>query len=275
MPDWVGADIERRAVDREARETTRYARRASWTAKAWAAFAAITPAFAAAAGDWLWLSVGGAALVNGGLWAQEAIRARRRTPELPVPRQPAPSAAALRGSAAAGPLRRGEAAMRAFTSLLKAAPPGAAEDALRSGMAAAAEVVDGLRVRASSVVACEGAARALTNPAGRAELDSTIQELVTEMEAAVRALDDLLGAAAEVVGVARASAARAGQDVIAGTPTGRLGPGQLGAASLGPDLAALSERAASLRAYAAGLRELTTDPTTAKAFPPPTQPPAG
>jgi hypothetical protein len=252
VPPAIGADLERRAARREVRATTWFARRARWTAGCWAVFAAVvTPAgLAADPGEWvLWLATGAGSLLSGGLWALQATRESRRNPGLPLPAAPAPATRELSGSAAAEPLRRGEASITAFLALSRPVPPGPTADLVRSAMSSAVEVVDGLRLRAARVLGCEAAARAVVDPAGRAHLNAVIVGLVGEMTAAVRALDDLVAATAEVVG--------------AGVWTPGYGAAGLPAVSSavaagadGPlaDLTALAEQAENLRGYAAGLR---------------------
>ncbi|WP_045876058.1 hypothetical protein [Pseudofrankia sp. DC12] len=254
VPDAVGADLERRAAWRETRAAGRYVRRAHWTAGWWAAFGIVAGGVGAAADLsqwWLWLAVGVGAMINSGGWAVHAARYRLRNPELPLPAAPAPGVRALTGSAAAGPLRRGEAVITAFVALSRPLPPGPTADVVRDAMASAAEVVDGLRMRASRVIACEGAARAVTDPAGRAQITAAARALVGEMEAALRALDELVAAAAEVVG-----AGAAADGLPLATPGG---PPPLAGSGLGMspvDLDRLAAQAANLRGYAAGLREL-------------------
>ncbi|OHV38119.1 hypothetical protein BCD49_14185 [Pseudofrankia sp. EUN1h] len=253
----MAADLERRGAQREARAATRYARHARWTAGGWAALAAvITPAGAALGGHewWMWLLTGAGSLVNSGLWALQAARADRQTPGPPLPVAAAPGVRELTGSAAAAPLRRGEEAISAFLALARPVPPGPTADVIRSAMASAAEVVDGLRLRANRIVACEAAVRALTDRSARAQLAGTIQALAEEMKAAVRALDDLVAAVAEVVG-AGVYASSGGIDLGGSTPVGTpAGGAALGVAPV--DLDALAEQTENLRGYAAGLRDV-------------------
>jgi hypothetical protein len=106
------------------------------------------------------------------------------------------------------------------------------------------------------VIGCEAAARAVGDPAGRAQLAAVTVALVGEMNAAARALDDLVAATAEVVGAG------------VWAPRTRLAPGgwrPLGGAPAGPlvDLEALAEQAENLRGYAAGLRQLGVVPPAA------------
>jgi hypothetical protein len=256
VPDAVGADLERRAAWRETRTTSRYVRRAYRTAGWWAGFGVVTTAIGEAADPSIWwLAAAAGAAVNAGLWVVNAARYRQQNPTPPLPTAPAPSVRALTGSAAAGPLRRGEATITAFLALARPLPPGPSAEVIRGAMASAAEVVDGLRLRASRVIACEGAARAVADPAGRAQITEAARTLLGEMEAAVRALDGLVGASAEVVG---AGAAVGGE----GPPGPAVGPVPVGAAlGLSPfDLESLTAQAESLRGYAAGLRELTGHP---------------
>ncbi|MBL7501326.1 hypothetical protein I6A84_37015 [Frankia sp. CNm7] len=252
VSDAVAGDLDRRAAWREARQATRFSRRARWTAGCWAAFAAVSTPVGVAVGGadwWLWLATGAGALANGGLWAWQAARAERRNPGPPIPQAPAPSVRALSGSAAAGPLRRGEGTITAFLALSRPVPPGPTAEVIRSAMAAAAEVVDGLRLRAGRVVACEAAAKAVADPAGRAQLTATAKALVEEMTAAARALDDLVAATAEVVG--------AGVRATAGDASAGLAAGGAALGVTPVDLAGLAERAESLRGYAAALRDLS------------------
>ncbi|WP_232425309.1 hypothetical protein [Pseudofrankia inefficax] len=254
VPDAVGADLERRAAWRQTRAAGRYVRRAQWTAGWWAGFGVITAGIGEAidpSAGWLWLAVGAGALVNSGVWVAHAARYRLRNPGPPLPVAPAPGVRALTGSAAAAPLRRGEAAITAFLALSRPLPPGPTADVVRGAMASAAEVVDGLRLRASRVIACEEAARAVTDPAGRAQVNAAARALVAEMEAAMRALDELVAASAEVVG----AGAAAGGLPLAGV----AGPRPVGGAGLGMspvDVDGLAAQAENLRGYAAGLREL-------------------
>lgn len=229
LPDWIGADLDRRAVVRSERLATRYARRAAGSARWWTIAAAVTPVAAAVDHEWAWLAVGAVALMNGALWAREAALANRRDPGLPLPSVPAPGLRSLRGSAAAEPLRRGEAAIVAFAAMARASPPGPTAAAVRCAMASAGAAVDGLRLRAARVTACEAAARAVANPARRAELSTIVRALVDDMTAAVRALDDLLGAAGDVIGA------------VSPRPH---------------ELAALGDATEALRGYAAAWREL-------------------
>jgi hypothetical protein len=257
MPDAMAVEVERRGAQRAARAATRYARRARWTAGSWAALAAvITPAGAALGGPewWLWLLTGAGSLVNSGLWALQAARADRHNPGPPLPTAAAPSVRALTGSAAAEPLRRGEEAINAFLALARPVPAGPTADVIRSAMASAAEVVDGLRMRANRVVACEAAARAVADRSARSQLDGTTQALVREMSTAVQALDELVAAAADVVG-AGVYASSGGIDLGGPPPAGV----PAGGAALGMtpvDLDALADQAENLRGYAAGLRDV-------------------
>jgi len=237
MPDAVGADLERRAAWRAARAAGRYARRAQRTAGWWVGLGALTALFGLAfdPSDWLaWLGTGAGALLGGGVWAAEAARFRRDHPAPPLPTAPAPSVRALTGSAAAGPLRRGEAAITAFLALARPLPPGQTADAIRAATVSAAQIVDGLRLRAERVIACEAAVKAVTDPVGRAQVTGTARALIDEMDAGARAVEDLVAAAAEVVG--------------AGLVTGDYRPPV--------ELDGLAAQAERLRGYAAGLREL-------------------
>src|SRR4030095_4211107 len=94
---------------------------------------------------------------------------------------PPPSPMALRGSAAAEPLLRGESGMAALAAMGRTSAPGPGAEALRDAMAAAADVVDGLRVLAARVVACEAAVRAIADPRRRREVQASAGALVDQM----------------------------------------------------------------------------------------------
>ncbi|ABD12886.1 hypothetical protein CcI156_09735 [Frankia sp. CcI156] len=233
LPDWVRADVERRSLlrtERRAGRGVRWARRrAAVTAFGWIAVASVTPV-AAVVDGWGWLVVGAAAIIRAGLAGWETAVIRREDRGFALPSAPAPPPWALRHSAAAEPLRRGEAGLAALVAMARTLAPGAARGPVRAAVAGAADLVDGLRVTAMRVVACERAARAVTYPARRAEILATRKDLVAEMSASVATLDDLLAAASEVVGTVVASS---------------------------PDLARLTQQIEALRGYAAALRELS------------------
>jgi hypothetical protein len=99
-------------------------------------------------------------------------------------------------------------------------------------MATAAEVVDSLRVLAARVVACEAAARAVTDPRRRREVQASAGALLAQMRHAAAGLDGLLGAATDVVATATTQ------------PAGGY--------------SRLDDEILALRALAAGLRDVTT-----------------
>ncbi len=236
MPDRLRADLERRSLlrgeQRLVRTRSRQARRASRSARMWAGVAVLTPGVAVVEGTWGWLVVGAGALARAGLsWRQSRLSTPPPT-VLPLPTAPLPSRLMLRGSAAAKPLYRGEAAMTALGTMLRALPAGPAAATVRAAMVPAAEVVDGLRFQAARVLACESAARAVADGDRRAEITRTLLELVGSMNAAVEGLDSMLAAASDLLASASASAL-----------------------ALGP-VGSLERQTASLRGFADGLREL-------------------
>ncbi len=235
LPDWLRADIERRSLlrgeQRLVRTQARLRRRAAASARVWAGVAVLTPAAAVLDGTWKWLVVGAGALVRAGLsWRQ--ARLAPVLPALPLPMAPLPSRLMLRGSAAAEPLRRGEAAMVALAAMLRALPPGAAAETVRAAMVSAAQVVDGLRVEAGRVLACESAARTVAGPGRRAEITATISDLVSSMTTAADALDGMLAAASDLLASTSSTLSPAGRD------------------------GGLEHGTAALRGFADGLREL-------------------
>ena len=215
MPDWARAEVERRFLERAERRDRRSAlrpyRRARRSVQTWLAGAATVPVAATVdvvaldggAENLLgWLAVAVGALAGAGLASREAGRAARVPAGLPLATAPAPSPAALWRSAAAGPLRRGESALGAFAAMVRSLGPGPMADTLRTAMAAAAEVVDGLRIHAARVVAFEAAARAVSDPVRRGEVQMRAEVLLTRMTAAADGLDGLLDAASELVAAA-------------------------------------------------------------------------
>jgi hypothetical protein len=236
LPDWLRADIERRNLVRNERRLARaYVRRQQWATRStqlWAGVAVAAPAVAVAGGSWEWLIVGAGAAARAGLsWRQARSVATAAPPAMPLPTAPSPSRARLYGSAAAEPLQRGEAAVVALGGILQALPAGPAAEAVRVAMASAAEVVDRLRNRAHHVLACEAAARAVTDVDRRSAIVAGVSDLVSVMRAEVQALHDMLAAASELL-------------ATASTP---LTPGQLDS---------LDRQTATLRAFAEGLRDL-------------------
>ncbi|WP_026240122.1 phage shock envelope stress response protein PspM [Parafrankia discariae] len=233
LPDWIRADVERRSLERSerrfGRSVRRARRRAAISTQAWTAAAAASPAAAFIDHSWGWFVFGGAALVRAGLSYRE-LRAFQDTADAPaLPVVPAPTAMALRRSAAARPLRRGEAGLAALVALARSVadhPPAAP---VRTAVAGAVRLVDGLRVSAGQVLACEAAARAVADPARRAGILATSAQLLDGMNRAADALDGLLAAATEIVGTVAAPAA---------------------------ELRRLTEDVDRLRAYADGLSEL-------------------
>nr|WP_235826364.1 hypothetical protein [Candidatus Frankia alpina] len=233
LPAWVGADVERRSLlraERRAGRGLRWARRRETaTASIWTGVAALTPVAAVAYDSWGWLVAGGAALARAALAGRELGLLRRVDGGLPLPRNSAPSPWELRRSAAAEPLRRGEVALAALAAMTRSLNPGPARTLLQTTAAGAADLVDGLRLGAARVVACEAAARAISHPGRRAELTRTTEALVATMTTSVAVFDDLLAAAGEAVGSVSSSA---------------------------PGLIRLREDTEMLRGYAAALRDL-------------------
>ncbi|WP_157734151.1 MULTISPECIES: phage shock envelope stress response protein PspM [Frankia] len=233
LPAWVGADVERRSLvraERRAGRGLRWARRREAAAVSiWTGVAALTPVAAVVDDSWGWLVAGGAALARAALAGRELALLRRADGGLPLPRTPAPSPWELRRSAAAEPLRRGEAGLAALMAMTRSLGPGAARSLLQTAAAGAADLVDGLRVGAARVVACEAATRAVSDSGRRAELARTTEALVASMTTSVAVFDDLLAAAGEAVGTVSSSA---------------------------PGLIRLREDTETLRGYAAALRDL-------------------
>jgi hypothetical protein len=191
--------------------------------------AALSPV-AAVVDGWGWLAVGAVSVVRVGLAGRELATLRREDDGLPLPSAPAPRPWELRGSAAAEPLRRGEAALSALAAMTRSVGPGAARSLLQGAVAGGAELVDGLRVGAARVVACESAVRAVAHPERRAELSRTRDGLAGTMRTSADTFDDLLVAAGEVVG--------------------SVSPSAPGLARLRADTEVLREYAAALRALA-------------------------
>lgn len=248
LPDWARAEVERRTLERAERRDRRLAlrpyRRARRSVQSWLAGAAVTPLAAAvdvvgddSSGNLLgWLAVGLGCLLGAGMAHREASRAAVTPPGLPLATAPAPKPAALWRSAAAAPLRRGESALNAFAAMMRSLGPGPTTETLRSAMVAAAEVVDGLRVYASRVVAFEAAARAMSDRARRREVDNRAEVLLARMTAAAEGLDELLDAASEMVAAASGDPWATGN--LAGGGSRRL-----------------DDEIARLRGFTAGLRE--------------------
>lgn len=97
-------------------------------------------------------------------------------------------------------------------------------------MATAAEIVDGLRVLAARVVACEAAARAIADPRRRREVWANAEALLAQMRHAATGMGGLLQAATDLVATATT---------------------QLGGHSR------LDDEILALRALAAGMRDVT------------------
>ncbi|MCK9876229.1 hypothetical protein MXD59_10645 [Frankia sp. Ag45/Mut15] len=205
LPDWVGAEVERRSLRRVQRREVRgrrwVGRWVAVTTTGWSALAALSPV-GAVLGGWEWLLLGVAALARAGLGGRELAELHRDDAALRLPGANAPSPWALRGSAAAAPLRRGEAALGALVALARSLGDSAGPSGglLRGAVTGAVEVVDGLRLGAGRMVACETAMRAITDPQRRAGLVRTHDELAAAMVASAAGLDDLLVAAVDVVG---------------------------------------------------------------------------
>ncbi|CAO5148979.1 conserved hypothetical protein [Frankia sp. AiPs1] len=214
LPDWLGAGVERRSLRRLQRRDGRGRRWAGrWvatTTAGWSAVAALSPVGAVLGGG-EWLLLGAAALVRAGLGGWELARLRRVDEAVALPRTVAPSPWELRGSAAAAPLRRGETALGALAALARslgqAGRSGPAASLVRGAVVDGVELVNGLRIGAVRVTACEAAMRAMADPARRAEVARARDELAATMQTSVAGMDELLAAAVEVVGGARPSAA--------------------------------------------------------------------
>jgi hypothetical protein len=235
MPAWARAEMERRVLVRSERRARRRAlrphRRAVRSMRVWTAAAAATPV-AVVVDGWGWVLFGAAAAARAGLSWWEARATADVGQGLPLATMPAPSPMALRGSRAAEPLLRGESAMAALAAFVRAQGPGPVADALRSAMAAAADVVDGLRVFAARVAAGEAAARAVADPARRGVVQASVEAMLAQMRQAAAGLDGLLQAATDVVA------------------TATVQPG-------GYTYTRLDEETIALRGLAAGLRDLT------------------
>ncbi|MCK9897387.1 hypothetical protein MXD60_22815, partial [Frankia sp. AgB32] len=147
----------------------------------------------------------------------------------PAPPGRAPGGGGGGGGAGPAPLRRGEAAQSALAAMTRSVGAGPARSMLRGAVAGGVELVDGLRVGAARVVACEAAIRAVADPARRAELVRARDGLAATMRTSTGVFDDLLVAAGEVV---------------AGVPSAALG------------LDRLEADTQALRQYAAALRDL-------------------
>lgn len=177
------------------------------TTAGWSAVAALSPV-GAVLGGWEWLLLGAVAVARAGLGGRELAALHRDDAMVRLPGAVAPSPWELRGSAAAAPLRRGEAALGALVALARSLSSTGPPSVLAYGAAGGAvEVVDGLRLGAVRVVACEAAMRAVVDPGRRAGLVQARDDLVAVMRTSAAGLDDLLVAAVEVVGGAAAGAA--------------------------------------------------------------------
>ncbi len=192
--------------------------------------AAASPIVAVAGQHESWLMVGAAAVLRAGLSGWETATLRRDGDALPAPSAPPPRPWQLRGSAAAEPLRRGEAALSALAAMTRSLGSGPARTMLRGAVAGGVELVDGLRAGAARVVACETAIRAVADPVRRAELVRSRDSLAATMRTSTGLFDDLLVAAAEVVA---------------------------GVSPAAPGLDRLEADTQALRQYAAALRDLT------------------
>lgn len=204
VPDWLRADVDRRLLthgeSRARRAAARPRRRAVASMRAWAAFAAICLPVAAIETAWGWVVAAGLAAARAGLSWREARRlAAAEDAGLALPTVPAPAITALRRSAAAAPLRGGESALMALATVVRSLPPGPVGEQGRAAMAAAATTVDTLREQAARVIACERVARAATDPGRRADAQAHADALVATMRADADGLDELLGAASDLV----------------------------------------------------------------------------
>ncbi|WP_066068833.1 phage shock envelope stress response protein PspM [Frankia sp. EI5c] len=232
MPDWLRVDVERRSFANSRRRLGRPFRRAREralnSAWIWGAAAAVSPAAAVVADEKGWLLFGAAAVVQAGL----SVREYRTTPAggLPAPLVAPLRALELRRSAAARPLRRGEAGLAALAALLGSVEGPAAVQVAESTRTAV-RLVDGLRSTARRVLACESALRAVSGQARRAEIQAASAQLLTGMEQAADLLEELVALATGIVGAVAVAAAE-------------------------PELDRLAEDVERLRNYADGLSEL-------------------
>jgi len=210
LPDWAGAGVERWSLQRAQRRADRgrrWARRwSAGSATAWAVVAALSPV-PAVLDRWEWLLLGAVSAVRAALAGRELAALGRDDDALPMPVAPAPGPWEMRGSAAAEPLRRGEAALVALAAMIRSMPAGPARALLLGAAGGGAELVDGLRVGATRVVACESAMRAVAHPERRADLARARDGLVATMTTSVATFDDLLAAAGETVGSVSTTAA--------------------------------------------------------------------
>lgn len=235
LPPAVWLDLERRTVlraeVRARRVAERRRRRAARSASLWATVAAAMPAVAVVEDQWGWFLVGGAALARSGLsWRQ--YRTAPPSPELlPMPSVVPPRLP--RRSAAATPLHRAEAALLALRGLVAQLPSGPLAEQGRAAVLTAVETLDGLRAQAARVAACENAARAVADPTRRRTIEASVAPLLAGLERGADGLDELLAAASDTVASAL------------GSPV----PG-----------VRLAEAVGTLRALAAGLRELAGGP---------------
>lgn len=204
MPDWIRADVDRRLFVhtewRARRAASRPRRRALVSARAWTTLAVGCLPVAAIEHAWAWAVVGGLAAARGGLSWRDARRAAAgESAGLSMPSVAPPPPGALRRSAAAEPLRRGESALMALGAAVRTLPVGPVAEQGRAAMATGAAIVDELRGQAHRVLACEAAERAGTDPGHRASARARSEGLAAEMAVTAAHLDELLAAAGEVV----------------------------------------------------------------------------
>lgn len=204
MPDWIRADVDRRLLAhtewRTRRSASRPRRRATVSMRSWCAVAVGCVPVAAAEHSWGWLAAAGLAALRGSLaWRDARTATAAEAGGLALPSIPPPPPGALRRSAAAGPLRRGESALMALGAAVRTMPPGPVAEQGRAAMAAGASMVDDLRGQAQRVLACEAATRASADPEHRAASSARATTLVAEMARNAAHLDALLAAAGEVV----------------------------------------------------------------------------
>ncbi|MCK9897388.1 hypothetical protein MXD60_22820, partial [Frankia sp. AgB32] len=107
LPDWIGADVERRSLrraERRAGRPRRWARRwAAGRTAGWSAVAAAAPIVAVAEQHASWLARGVAAALRAGLAGWEMATLRRDGEALPVPTALAPRPWQRRGSGGGRP----------------------------------------------------------------------------------------------------------------------------------------------------------------------------
>ncbi|MGF7236073.1 MAG: phage shock envelope stress response protein PspM [Frankia sp.] len=204
MPDWIRADVDRRLLVhtewRARRTASRPRRRALASARAWSTVAVGCVPVAAIERTWTWAVVGGLAAARGGLSWRDARRAgAAESAGLTMPTVTGPPPGALRRSAAAEPLRRGESALMALGAAVRTLPAGPVADQGRAAMATGVSIVDELRGQAHRVLACEAAARAGVDPAHRDSARARARAVAAEMASNAAHLDELLAAAGEVI----------------------------------------------------------------------------